>query len=87
VPPVNTNMPATPYVASQTTPNMARTPTSLNPKKGITKGAKVGIGLGIAALIGTGAYFMFRKKDNKSKSNSKAQASSEKKTLGKIELI
>jgi hypothetical protein len=87
VPPVNTPIPATPYVASQTTPNMARTPTNVNPKKSISKGAKVGIGLGVAALIGTGAYFMFRKKNNKPKTNQKKQASSDKKTLGKIELI
>jgi hypothetical protein len=65
---------------------MARTPTTLNPQKGISKGAKVGIGLGLAALIGTGAYFMFRNKGHKPKTTTRTKESPEKKSLGRIEL-
>ncbi len=59
-------------------------------KKKMSKGAKIGIGLGVAALIGTGAYFMFRGNDEDDKNESGAKArtkkSSEKKSLGSIEL-
>ena len=85
VQPPNANIPATPFVAQQTPTNMARTPTTLNAKKGMSKGAKVGIGLGVAALIGTGAYFLFRDKDDKPKVKSKPKKASQKKTLGAIE--
>lgn len=68
--PANAN---TPYLPSPTPTNMARTPTAVSPTKGISKGAKVGIGLGLAALIGTGAYFMFRDKGNKPKTTTPAK--------------
>ncbi len=70
----------TPFVAQQSPTNMARTPTP------ISKGAKVGIGLGVAALIGTGAYFMFRGKGSKPQTTSKPTKSNTKKSLGAIEL-
>jgi LEA14-like dessication related protein len=77
---------STPYLPSPPPTNMARTPTTLNPQKGISKGAKVGIGLGLAALIGTGAYFMFRNKGHKPKTTTRTKESPEKKSLGRIEL-
>ncbi|WP_289054989.1 hypothetical protein [Carboxylicivirga marina] len=56
-------------------------------KKGMSKGAKVGIGIGVVALIGTGAYFAFRNKDDEEpKSTSQSKKSPTKKTLGSIEL-
>lgn len=69
----------------------AQSPTVPNPnatsQKKISKGAKIGIGLGVAALIGTGAYFVFRKKDgDKPKGNASSKKSPEKKSLGSIEL-
>ena len=68
-----------------------QTTSSINPnatsKKKISKGAKIGIGLGVAALLGTGAYFVFRKKEgSKPKANSSSKKSSEKKSLGSIKL-
>ena len=86
IPSTNQGNITTPYLPAPTPTNMARTPTAVSPTKGISKGAKVGIGLGLAALIGTGAYFMFRKKDSKPKSTPKEKEASEKKSLGKIEL-
>jgi len=77
---------STPYLPSPPPTNMARTPTTLNPQKGISKGAKVGIGLGLAALIGTGAYFMFRNKGYKPKTTNKTKENHEKKSLGRIQL-
>jgi hypothetical protein len=74
----------TPFVAQQSPTNMARTPTQVG--KGISKGAKVGIGIGVAALIGTGAYFLFRGKGNKPHTDSKPNKSNKKKSLGAIEL-
>ncbi|MCK4919539.1 MAG: hypothetical protein KAS71_00745 [Bacteroidales bacterium] len=70
-----------------TAPNMARIPIISSPvitNKGMSKGAKVGIGIGVTALIGTGAYFLFR--DDKPHSNSKPTKSNKKKSLGAIEL-
>jgi hypothetical protein len=63
-------------------------PNSVTPaKKGISKGAKIGIGIGVMALIGTGAYFAFRKKDDdKPKRNTQSKKPSSKKALGSIEL-
>ncbi|MBR8536711.1 hypothetical protein KDU71_14135 [Carboxylicivirga sediminis] len=56
-------------------------------KKGMSKGAKIGIGIGVVALIGTGAYFAFRKKDDdKPKQNTQSKKSFSKKALGSIEL-
>ncbi len=81
--PASTN---TPYLPSPTPTNMARTPTAVSPTKGISKGAKVGIGLGLAALIGTGAYFMFRDKGNKPKTTTSRKETPNKKSLGRIEL-
>ncbi|WP_430933249.1 hypothetical protein [Saccharicrinis sp. 156] len=64
----------------------ATAPTSMvtAPKKGMSKGAKIGIGLGVAALLGTGAYFAFRKKDDKPKKRSSKATS--KQDLGSIAL-
>jgi hypothetical protein len=86
IPNTNSESSSTPYLPSPTPTNMARTPTTLNPQKGISKGAKVGIGLGLAALIGTGAYFMFRNKGHKPKTTTRTKESPEKKSLGRIEL-
>jgi hypothetical protein len=80
----NVNVPATPFMTQQSPTNMARTPTPVG--KGISKGAKVGIGIGVAALIGTGAYFLFRGNNNKPQTNSKPTKSNKKKSLGAIEL-
>ncbi|WP_430811108.1 MULTISPECIES: hypothetical protein [unclassified Carboxylicivirga] len=80
VPQVTT--PITPVVPMQ---KSASVPATVNPKKGMSKGAKIGIGLGVAALIGTGAYFMFRK-DDKQRSKSTPKKSTEKKSLGSISL-
>ncbi|MCT4586421.1 MAG: hypothetical protein N4A71_01220 [Carboxylicivirga sp.] len=76
--------------------NYSPQPTSLTPvapqtvtptKKGMSKGAKIGIGIGVVALIGTGAYFAFRKKDDdKPKRSTQSKKSSSKKALGSIEL-
>jgi hypothetical protein len=85
-PQTNTNIPAAPFVTQQTPTNKARTPTPVNQKKGISKGAKVGIGIGVAALIGTGAYFLFRDKGDKPKVQSKPTKKERKKSLGAIEL-
>ncbi|MDA3833532.1 MAG: hypothetical protein PF495_09060, partial [Spirochaetales bacterium] len=67
--------------------NMAISPTGLSPTKNISKGAKIGIGLGLAALIGTGTYLMLRPSGRKPKAPTKRKHLSEKKSLGKIELI
>lgn len=69
------------YSAQSNTPQPTTTP--MNKKMG--KGAKIGIGLGVAALIGTGAYFLFRK-DGDNKPKSKPRKSPEKKALGSIAL-
>ncbi len=74
----------TPYLPSPN--NMVHTPTTVSPAKSISKGAKVGIGLGLAALIGTGAYFIFRDKGNKPKTSTARKANPNKKSLGQIEL-
>ncbi|WP_430933295.1 hypothetical protein [Saccharicrinis sp. 156] len=74
--------PITPVVPMQKSVSV---PATVNPKKGMSKGAKIGIGLGVAALIGTGAYFMFRKNDEP-KSKSTPKKSTEKKSLGSISL-
>jgi hypothetical protein len=86
IPNTNSESSSPPYLPLPTPTNMARTPTTLNPQKGISKGAKVGIGLGLAALIGTGAYFMFRNKGHKPKTTNRTMESPEKKSLGRIEL-
>ena len=56
-------------------------------KKGMSKGAKIGIGIGALALLGTGAYFVFRNNDdNKPKRSTQSKKSTSKKALGSIEL-
>jgi hypothetical protein len=35
---------------------------TIKPKEGLSMGAKIGIGVGIAAVLGIGAYFLLRKK-------------------------
>lgn len=74
------------FLPTQTSNTMAQTPVTQNLKKGISKGAKLGLGLGVAALLGTSAYFMFRKKGHKPTSSNKTKRSTKKKTLGSIEL-
>lgn len=70
------------YTPQSTTQN----PTVTGKKK-LSKGAKVGIGLGVAALLGTGAYLMFRKKDSTpAKRKSSPKKSSNKEDLGSIKL-
>jgi hypothetical protein len=75
------------YTAQNTTPNTI-TPNPSSPgKKKLSKGAKIGIGIGVAALIGTGAYLMFRKKDDDTNPRKPSQKKSpEKKALGSITL-
>ncbi|MBN2833446.1 MAG: hypothetical protein JXR48_00625 [Candidatus Delongbacteria bacterium] len=75
------------YTAQNTTPNTI-TPNPSSPgKKKLSKGAKIGIGIGVAALIGTGAYLMFRKKDDDTNTKKPSQKKSpEKKALGSITL-
>lgn len=80
---VNTPVPVN---SRQAPNNITKTTTAVSPQKSISKGAKVGIGIGIAALIGAGAYFMFRNKDGKSKNRLKTNKSREKKSLGSISL-
>ncbi len=76
--------------SSTTAPVVSQAQPVLSTKKKLGKGVKIGIGLGVAALIGTGAYFMFRdnEEDDKNESEAKARTkkSSEKKSLGSIEL-
>jgi hypothetical protein len=56
-------------------------------KNKLSKGAKIGISIGALTLLGTGAYFVFRKKDDdKPKGNSNTKKSPEKKALGSIQL-
>ncbi len=70
------------YTPQSTTTNPAATG-----KKKLSKGAKVGIGLGVAALVGTGAYLMFRKKDSTpAKRKSSPRKTSNKEDLGSIKL-
>ncbi len=70
------------YTPQSTTPN----PTATGKKK-LSKGAKVGIGLGVAALVGTGAYLMFRKKDSTpAKRKSSPKKTTNKEDLGSIKL-
>ncbi len=72
----------------QITPSNTFAPQTTTPgKKGLSKGAKVGIGIGAVALLGTGVYFAFRKKEpSKVKRRSSTRKSPVKKTLGSIEL-
>jgi len=73
--------------AQYQTQSLTPASTSVIPTKSISKGAKIGIGLGLAALIGTGTYLMLRPTGSKPKTTTKRKQSSEKKSLGKIELI
>ncbi|WP_139314964.1 hypothetical protein, partial [Saccharicrinis aurantiacus] len=63
LPEIRTEVPRQSYKVTQPLPPMVRmpiTPGIVSTPKGISKGAKMGIGIGVAALIGTGAYFLFR---------------------------
>ncbi len=71
----------TPQTATLTTTSTQAATT----KKKLGKGAKIGIGIGVAALLGTGAYFLFNKTSNKKPNKSKAKKPT-KKTLGSIKL-
>jgi hypothetical protein len=82
VPQVRTNSQVAPTVSQQSSTTMAQT--TAPTKKGLSKKAKVGIGLGIAALIGTGVYYATRNKDDKPKPRAKKKT--EKKSLGSISL-
>lgn len=82
----NVNVPAIPFMAQQPITNNIRTPTSAPINNGMSQGAKAGIGVGVAALIGTGAYFLLRGKKNKPNTQSKPSNSNKKKSLGAIEL-
>ena len=71
--------------ATSLAPMVPQSPTPI--KNGMSKGAKIGIGIGALALLGTGAYFAFRKKDDdEPKSKPQSKKSLSKKTLGSIEL-
>jgi hypothetical protein len=72
--------------AEYPTQSLTPAPTSVIPTKSISKGAKIGIGLGLAALIGTGTYLMLRPSNSKPKATTKRKPPLEKKSLGKIEL-
>lgn len=69
------------------TPQSTTTNPTATGKKKLSKGAKVGIGLGVAALVGTGAYLMFRKKDSTpEKRKSSPKKTTNKEDLGSIKL-
>ncbi|WP_430811580.1 hypothetical protein [Carboxylicivirga sp. 1411-1] len=69
------------------TPQSTTTNPTASGKKKLSKGAKVGIGLGVAALIGTGAYLMFRKKESTpAKRKSSPKKTTNKEDLGSIKL-
>ncbi|MBS2101290.1 hypothetical protein, partial [Carboxylicivirga linearis] len=69
------------------TPQTTTTNPTATGKKKLSKGAKVGIGLGVAALVGTGAYLMFRKKDSTpAKRKSSPKKTTNKEDLGSIKL-
>ncbi|MGQ1783871.1 hypothetical protein [Saccharicrinis sp. GN24d3] len=69
------------------TPQSTATNSTATGKKKLSKGAKVGIGLGVAALVGTGAYLMFRKKDSTpAKRKSSPKKTTNKEDLGSIKL-
>ncbi len=69
------------------TPQSTKTNPTASGKKKLSKGAKVGIGLGVAALIGTGAYLMFRKKESTpAKRKSSPKKTTNKEDLGSIKL-
>ena len=101
-PPTNTIMPPSNSIMPQSgsntpqprmksgnyTPQSTTVPSpTTSGKKKLSKGAKIGIGLGVAALVGTGAYFMFRKKDSTpAKRKSSPKKTSKKEDLGSISL-
>ncbi len=64
--------------------NYTAQPTTSGKSK-LSKGAKMGIGIGVAALIGTGAYFMFRN-NNHTKGTSTPKKKTDKESLGSISL-
>ncbi len=69
-----------PFIQQQIPNSMARTPTPPN-KKGLSKKAKIGIAIGGAAILGTGLYLAFRKKED-----NEEKAKPGKKSLGSITL-
>ncbi len=72
--------------ASTNSASMLKTTGVNSASKGISKKAKLGIGLGLTALVGTGAYLMLRKKHSKPTTSSKRKRNAPKSALGKIEL-
>ncbi|MBR8536630.1 hypothetical protein KDU71_13730 [Carboxylicivirga sediminis] len=94
IPPSNSIMPQTGSYTPQPimksgnyTPQSTTTNPTATGKKKLSKGAKVGIGLGVAALVGTGAYLMFRKKDSTpAKRKSSPKKTTNKEDLGSIKL-
>ena len=82
-------LPQSTSVAPYVTPTVPQRAThnAVPMKKGMSKGAKIGVGIGALALLGTGAYFAFRKKnDDKPKRSTSSKKSTSKKALGSIEL-
>ena len=82
-------LPQSTSVAPYVTPTVPQrvTHNAVPMKKGMSKGAKIGIGIGALALLGTGAYFAFRNKDDdKPKRSTSSKKSTSKKALGSIEL-
>ncbi|MBN2729127.1 MAG: hypothetical protein JXR53_07870 [Bacteroidales bacterium] len=79
---------AFPSVVQKGDTGMSQNSGGLPNKKKLGKGAKIGIGIGVAALIGTGAYLLFRKKDDKPKGKpgTSKDTAPGKKELGSISL-
>ncbi len=88
--PINTENGYTPYSSYGETAhnwgdNEVYYPAASPVKKGMSKGAKIGIGLGALALIGTGIYFATKSRD-KPKTRAKPKSTTNKKQLGAIKL-
>ena len=84
------SIPNVPYQAQALTPspNTSTIPQSMPPmqqaKKGISKKGKIGLGIGVAALITTGVYFLFR--NDEAQAPKRHSPSTKKKSLGAIQL-
>jgi hypothetical protein len=79
--------PTIPYAPQQVPYEAGQMSTHVSPIKGMSKKVKVGVGIGVAALIGTGAYLMLRSKpQTKSKPIKSQPIKSQKETLGSITL-
>jgi LEA14-like dessication related protein len=74
--------PTIPYAPQQAPYEAGQMSTHVSPIKGMSKKVKVGVGIGVAALIGTGAYLMLRSKPQTKSKPIKSQ----KETLGSITL-